>query len=83
MTVGWAAPTTSADGLRLGDLAGFRVYYGTASGNYTSSVDVPSATTLSATISGLPTATYYVVVKAYDSSNNESSASGEGSLAVR
>jgi hypothetical protein len=83
MTVAWVAPTTSADGLRLGDLAGYRVYYGTTSGSYTASLDVPSATTLSATISGLPTATYFVVVKAYDSSNNESSASSEASLAVR
>ncbi|WP_161974452.1 fibronectin type III domain-containing protein [Piscinibacter terrae] len=83
MTVSWAAPTTSADGLRLGDLTGYRVYYGTTSGSYTAAVDVPSATTLSATINGLPTATYFVVVKAYDSSNNESSASSEASLAVR
>lgn len=83
MTVSWAAPTTSADGLKIGDLAGFRVYYGTSSGSYTSTMNVPGATTLSTTISGLPTSTYYVVVKAYDSSNNESSASSEVSLSVR
>jgi len=83
MTVGWSAPTTSADGLKMADLAGYRVYYGTSSGNYTSTIDVPGATTLAYTISGLPTNTYYVVVKAYDSSNNESSASSEVSKAIR
>lgn len=83
ITVGWNAPTKSADGLNMADLAGFRIYYGTASGNYTASVDVPSATTLTHTISGLPTNTYYVVVKAYDSSDNESSASPEVSKAIR
>jgi hypothetical protein len=83
MTVAWAAPATSADGLKMADLAGYRVYYGTSSGNYTSTINVPGGTTLSYTISGLPTSTYYVMVKAYDSSNNESSSSGEVSKAVR
>ena len=83
MTVAWAAPLTSADGLKMADLAGYRVYYGTSSGNYTSTIDVPGATALTYTISGLPTNTYYVIVKAYDSSNNESSASSEVSKAIR
>ena len=83
MTVAWAAPLTSADGLKMADLAGYRVYYGTTSGNYTSTIDVPGATALTYTISGLPTNTYYVIVKAYDSSNNESSASSEVSKAIR
>jgi len=83
MTVAWSAPATSADGLKMADLAGYRVYYGTSSGNYTSTIDVPGTATLTYTISGLPTSTYYVVIKAYDSSHNESSASTEVSKAVR
>lgn len=83
LTVSWAAPTLSADGLRMADLAGFRVSYGTAPGTYTTTIDIPNPSTLTYTISGLPSNTYYVVVKAYDSSDNESSASVEVSKAIQ
>jgi len=53
------------------DLAGYRVYYGTAPGTYTSSVDVGNVT--QTTISGLTDCTtYYFGVKAYDTSGNQS-----------
>jgi hypothetical protein len=53
------------------DLAGYRVYYGTAPGNYTQSVDVGNVT--STTINGLTDCTtYYFGVKAYDTANNVS-----------
>jgi hypothetical protein len=32
-TLTWDAPTTNADGTPLTDLAGYRIYYGTTSGN--------------------------------------------------
>lgn len=83
MSIEWAAPTTSADGLKMADLAGFRIYYGTASGSYANTINVPNPSTLTYTISGLPSSTYYVVVKAYDSSDNESVASVEVSKAIR
>lgn len=55
------------------DLAGYRVYYGTAHATYTSNVDVGKVTT--ATLSGLvDCSTYYVAVKAYDLAGNESEA---------
>lgn len=41
-TVSWDAPTTHADGTDLTDLAGYKVYYGTASRNYNlGSVSLP------------------------------------------
>jgi len=53
------------------DLAGYRVYYGTSPGNYTQSVDVGNVT--STTINSLTDCTlYYFGVKAYDTTNNES-----------
>lgn len=53
------------------DLAGYRVYYGSAPGNYTQSVDVGNVT--STTISGLADCqTWYFGVKAYDTAGNES-----------
>jgi ABC-type glycerol-3-phosphate transport system substrate-binding protein len=33
-TLTWDAPTTNVDGTPLTDLAGYKVYYGTALGNY-------------------------------------------------
>jgi hypothetical protein len=53
------------------DLAGYRVYYGTAPGTYTQSVDVGNVT--ATTINGLTDCTtYYFGVKAYDTANNVS-----------
>jgi hypothetical protein len=60
------------------DVAGYRVYHGTAPGSYTQSVDVGNVT--STTLSGLADCTvHYVSVKAYDTSGNLS-ASYAGSI---
>jgi hypothetical protein len=59
-----------------GDLAGYNLYWGTASRKYPNSVDVGNKTTY--TISGLNKGqTYYFAVTAYDTSNNESIWSSE------
>jgi hypothetical protein len=59
-----------------GDLAGYKVYYGTASGSYGSPVDVGKVT--SYTLTGLTGGQrYYVALKAYDTSNNHSGYSTE------
>ena len=58
------------------DLAGYRVYYGTASRNYRYSIDVGNVTTC--TLPGLTQGvTYYIVITAYDSAKNESAYSNE------
>jgi hypothetical protein len=82
-TLTWIAPQTRADGSALRDLAGYRIYYGTASRNYSTSITVsdPAATTY--TIRDLPAGTYYFVVKAYDKSNAESAPSPEASKTIR
>jgi chitinase len=63
------------------DLAGYKVHYGTASGSYTSSLDVNKVTTASI---GTLTAgqTYYFAVTAYNSSNKESGYSNQVSYSV-
>ncbi len=59
--------------------AGYRVYYGTVSGQYTQQIDVGNSTT--ADVPNLqPGVTYYFEVKAYDASNAESSPSNETSF---
>jgi hypothetical protein len=77
----WEAPTTRADGTALTDLAGFRVYYGTQSGNYSSSVDIGDATSVLIEDLAVET-TYFFAVTTYDSSGNESEPSNEISRAL-
>ncbi|HOO46359.1 MAG TPA: PKD domain-containing protein [Deltaproteobacteria bacterium] len=63
------------------DLAGYKVYYGTQSGEYATTVDVGNTTsyTSGAAEEG---ATYYVAVSAYDTSGNESGLSQEASVSI-
>jgi hypothetical protein len=63
------------------DLAGYIVYYGNASSNYNSSVDVGKATSYE--INNVTNGkTYYVALTAYDTSGNESAGSQEVSVYV-
>ena len=57
ITVSWSANSES-------DTAGYKVYWGTSPGSYTTYADVGNTT--SYTISGLSSGTYYVTVTAYD-----------------
>jgi hypothetical protein len=69
-TLTWAAPSTNEDGTPLSSLGGYKVYYGTTPGVYTS-INVGPVS--SAQVAGLTTgAVYYFAVSAYDSSGNES-----------
>lgn len=69
-TLAWAAPSTNVDGTPLTNLAGYKVYYGTTPGIY-SSIDVGYLT--SCELGGLTKGqTYYFAVTAYDTNNNES-----------
>jgi hypothetical protein len=81
-TLSWDAPTTNADGTPLTDLAGYKVYYGTASGIYSQNKDVGNVTTYTVTnlTDGL---TYYFAVTAYDTSMNESGYSNEVSKTIQ
>jgi hypothetical protein len=58
------------------ELAGYKIYWGTSSGNYTSSKDVGKTTTY--TLTGLDEGkTYYFSATAYDGSSNESGYSNQ------
>jgi hypothetical protein len=58
------------------DLAGYKIFYGTSSGNYSQSVDVGNV--IQYTVTGLDEGvTYYIAAKAYDYSDNESGYSDE------
>ncbi len=58
------------------DVAGYKVYYGTSSGNYENAVDIGNTTEY--LLSGLTKGqTYYISVTAYDTASNESGFSNE------
>jgi hypothetical protein len=70
----WNASTSA-------NVAGYKLYYGTSSGNYTNNIKVGMVT--SYTVSGLAPRTYYFAVTAYDASGNESGYSNEVSAAIK
>jgi len=75
-TLTWDPPTTNVDQTPLTDLAGYKVYYGTTSGTYSSTIDVGNV--INYTVSSLAeNTTYYFAVTAYDTLANESSYSNE------
>jgi len=75
-TSGAATVTLAWDPNHEPTVAGYRLYVGTSSRHYTSSVDVANSTraTISSLIEGV---TYYMAVTAYDTSGNQSGYSDE------
>jgi len=63
------------------DLAGYKIYYGLSSGNYTASINVGKATqyTINQITEGVP---YYFAITAYDTAGNESNYSPEVSAKI-
>ena len=76
-TLTWTAPTQNEDGSALTDLAGFKIFYGTSSRNYTNEIriDNPSITTY--VVENLTPDTYYFAAKAFNSADEDSQYSGE------
>lgn len=64
------------------DLAGYRIYHGTESGQYGEPVDVGNVTEHQLTITPEYGATYYFALTAYDTSGNESGYSDEATCFV-
>jgi len=81
-TLSWDPPVTDADGTPVSDLAGYKIYYGTSSSNYSQNIDVGNVTTY--TINNLTEGmTYYFAATAYDAARNESTESNEVSKTIQ
>ena len=79
--VGSAAEITLAwDSNAESDVAGYKVYYGTASGKYTHSVNVGNVTQTTVNVSKKK---YYISLTAYDTYGNESDFSNEVSWPIQ
>jgi len=81
-TLSWVAPNENVDGSALLDLAGFKIYWGTTSGNYPNVVTLNGTGTLTYMVESLAPGTYYFVATAFDSDGNESAFSNEASKTV-
>ena len=78
----WVPPTTNTDGSPLTDLTGFTISYGTSQGAMTQTIAVPSATTISYTVQGLGSGTWYFTVTAYTSVGAQSAPSDVASKTI-
>jgi hypothetical protein len=83
VSLSWQAPASNTDGSTLTNLAGFRVYYGSASRSYSQTLSVPSPGVTSVLVESLPAGTWYFAVKAYNSNGIESDYSAEASKLVQ
>ncbi len=77
LTVSFTAPTQNEDGTPLIDLAAYKFYYGTSSGNYSDQIRVDNPGITTYVIENLVPATYYVVATAINEKGIESRFSNE------
>ena len=77
MMLSWEPPTENEDGTALDNLAGYKLYYGTTSGNYTRQVRINTPGLSSYVIENLLPDTYYIVATAFTTSGTESGYSNE------
>jgi hypothetical protein len=83
VTLGWAAPTENTNGTNLTNLGGYKIYYGTVSKQYSTTISVSSPATLSYVIDALTVGqTYYFAVTAVSAAGIESSYSPEISATI-
>jgi hypothetical protein len=83
VTLSWIAPTENEDGSPLEDLSGYRIYWGTTSGNYPNSltIDNPGLTTY--VIDNLASGTYEFVATSFNAAGVESSYSNPATKTVQ
>ena len=72
MTLTWTAPTQNEDGSELIDLDGYRLYWGTAPGNYPNSITIDNESVTTYVVDNLSPGTYEFVATSHNSSGVES-----------
>ena len=82
-TLSWTPPTTNTNGTPLTNLAGYRVRWGTAAGNYPNAVTLNNPGLATYVVGNLAPGTYYFVVTALNSSGTESQFSNMASKTIR
>jgi hypothetical protein len=82
-TLSWTAPTQRTDGSPLNDLAGFKVYWGTAADTLVNVIPIDNPGVTTYVVENLPGgSTYYFATSAFDSSGIESALSNVASKSI-
>lgn len=81
-TLSWTAPTRNEDGTPLTDLAGYRFYWGTSSGNYPNSETVNNPGITTYVIEDLAPGDYEFVTTSFNSSGVESRRSNPATITI-
>ena len=82
-TLTWVSPTTNTDDTPLTNLAGFKVYWGTTLGNYSSSTTIMNPGLTRYVVENLTPNTWYFAVKAVNSAGVESVFSNAASKTIQ
>jgi hypothetical protein len=80
--ISWMPPTQNTDGSSLTDLAGYKIYYGTSSSNYTKIETISNPGLSSFLVENLGATDWFFSMTAYNSSGIESSYSSEVSTII-
>lgn len=82
-TLSWLPPTEYTDGSPLTDLAGYKIYYGTAIDDYPNVITIDNPGIATYVIDNLPAGnTYYFVITSFGSGGIESEYSAVGSKTI-
>jgi hypothetical protein len=81
-TITWTPPTSNTDNSPLTNLAGYRIYYGTSSGNLTQVLNLTNPGISSGVVENLAAGTWYFAVTSYNASNVESERSNVTSKTI-
>jgi hypothetical protein len=83
VTLHWTAPTQNTDGTALTNLAGYKVYWGTAPGSYPHSATITNVGLSSYVVDQLTPATWYFSMSALNSTGVESALSNAASKVIQ
>jgi len=82
VTLSWEPPTENIDGTPLQNLGGYKIHYGNASGDYSTTVPVSNPGITRYVIEGLGSGTYFFAITALSGSGAESDFSAEVSTTI-
>jgi Fibronectin type III domain len=83
VTLDWQPPTENTNGTPLTNLAGYYIYYGTQSQNYTNTIQITNPGVTTYVVENLSPGTYYFVIAAYNSAGEDSADSAQVTTTVQ
>jgi hypothetical protein len=82
-TLSWTPPTQNTDGSTITNLAGFRINYGTSSGQLNQIIEISNPGIATYVVSGLNAGTWFFAVRAYNDAGAESVISNVASKTIQ